>query len=120
MIRPIIQDLMPGKVHSGKQLKRLLGLDDFNYVWVRKILNVSIPIYIIVYNSRFPDLYLPIKKILTLKAFSMYRTKKIVGQELQKFIISLPTLLENYNKKILSGSIIISYDIAGEYFQTKD
>lgn len=123
MIKPdiVLQNLVYGKsIHSGKQLKNLLGLEDYKFVWVRKVLNVSIPIFIIIYNSRFPNLYLPTQKVMKLKAFGIHKTKKIINQELQGFILSLPVLLDNYKKKILSGSIIIYNDIAGEYFQTKN
>ena len=125
MIDPItlttLSSFIPTKnVHSGKQLKKILGLEDYDYVWIRKIINLPISVYIVVYNSRFPNLYLPLNKVRNLKAFHIFRTNKIVNQELDDFIMSMPYELERYNKRISSKSIILSYDIAGEYYANKE
>jgi hypothetical protein len=116
-IKTLANNILPLKpIKTGKILKKALGLEDYKNVYVRKALNISIPIYIVIYNSRFPNLFIPISKMKNLKALSVQRTTRIYDQNLSDFIMTPPVKLEQYDRTILSKSVIICYDMAGEYF----
>ena len=116
-IIPLAKELISKNTPSGTRLKDVLGLTGFKYVWVRKILNMPMPIYVVIYNSRYPDIFIPLSKIKKLKAFSIERLRRKGGEEYMKdFVYTQPVKIEQYNKKISARSIFIKYDFAGEYF----
>ena len=116
-IIPLAKELISKNTPSGTRLKDVLGLTRFKYVWVRKILNMPMPIYVVIYNSRYPDIFIPISKVKKLKAFSIERFNRRGGKGYMKaFIYTQPVKIEQYNKKISSKSIFLKYDFAGEYF----
>lgn len=117
-VQSIINDFNPLiQKSSGKLLKQTMGLQDFKYVWIRRAMNSPIPLYIIYYNSRYPNLYLPISQLKKLKAFSVKRIKKLYSQETMDYKMSVPVALEDYKGRIIGGSMLIKYDLAGELFR---
>ena len=113
----LAQGLIPtDDMTSGQKLKLELGLEELKWVWIRKVINISIPFYIIVYDSRFPRVLLPIAKLRKIGGLVVGRVKRQHSQELSGFVLTPPKLLDQYDKIIPSKSVIISYDMAGEYY----
>ncbi len=103
------------EMSSGQKLKIELGLEELKWVWIRKVINISIPFYIIVYDSRYPNVILPMAKLKRIKGLTVGRVKREHSQEVEGFKLSMPKLLDNYDKTISSRSVIVSYDKAGDY-----
>ena len=101
---------------SGQKLKIELGLEELKWVWIRKVINVSIPFYIIVYDSRYPGILLSMAKLKKIEGLVVGKVKRQYSQELSGFVLSMPKLLDQYDKNIPTNAVIISYDMAGEYY----
>ena len=108
------------KVYPGKKLKEDLGLGNFRSVVIRKIINVPLHIFLVYFNSRFPNTYIPIARIKTLETMTVKRLMRQGGdyQEVD-FRMTPPMDILHLTGKLPSNSIIIKIDITGEYFANK-
>jgi hypothetical protein len=102
---------------QGLALIKLLGLEKVKYVWCQKILNSSISIFIITFDSRNPTRYLPIGKIKKNPVLKTHRLKTKVGvpDDLLKWKYNVPVQLRNLKMVANTGSLIIVNDLAGIY-----
>ena len=115
-IQTIQNDIIASrKIKTGLLLKHTLGLDTFKYVWIKKVF-APFPLYFVYYDSRFPNLYLPMNRLKKLKAFRTYRIQKMYSQGLDNLKMTPAIMLDKYRGNILGKSIIICYDLAGEYY----
>ena len=48
---------------KGRQLKSDLGLDQFKYAYIQKIIDLAMDVYIITVDSRFPNVYFGLSKL---------------------------------------------------------
>ena len=103
---------------SGKYLKISLGLSEFQFVVIRKILNISMPIYLVFYDSRRPNVFLSQYKIKHLRSLILQKTKRSGFEFIMKdFKLSPPLSIEDCRIPMITGMMIIKMDIAGEYFR---
>lgn len=123
IVKDIAKSALKDKKKGTKKgiiLKKELGLDKIESIWVQKILNISISIYIIVFNSRAPSRYFPIAKLKKLKAFRTSRLKiKGFSFITTKFKMTSPIQLKNFDKSLNTGDVILLYDISGEELRNK-
>lgn len=106
---------------TGLQLKKDLGLNKFKHVYIQRIIGISIPIYIISFNSRYPELYISISKLKNVKTTTISRLKKASnGFDFPLFKMTPPEELNNFNDNVSGNAIIITQDLCGEKFQDKN
>lgn len=102
----------------GEILKRDLGLESFDYVYIQKVLGISPNIYIISYDTRYPQRYIPRVKLMNLKSTKFARLKVNNKEEFQFSEIKLtpPFDLDQISPQINTNSFFVLRDLAGEYF----
>ena len=107
-------------MYAGKQVKKALGLTKFPYVFVQKIINFPINVYIFTLDSRYPNVYmsvLAVKKSQSAIVKNAFR--KGLSVDLKDYKLTPPLLLDHASLDIQSNSMIIRRDIAGDYFRNK-
>ena len=109
-------------VTKGEQLKKDLGLDEFNYVYIQKVLSIGLPIYIISCDSRYPHRYIPYAKLKNLRSSKFLKLKTNNGEEYKFSSLKLtpPFDIESTHVFINQSSLIWIRDLAGEYFRSGD
>lgn len=118
-IDKVKQLILPPKT-TGEKLIEELNLSNFRYPWIMKIIGLSVDIFVIVVDSRYPTLYLSLKKVKNLHSTILRKAKdKGTYIDLKKFKYTPPILLDEFDGNISGTSIIIRVDIAGEMFMNK-
>jgi hypothetical protein len=103
--------------NSGKNLKKDLGLEKLQFTYITKIIGISINIFVVFFDSRFPGTHIPITRIKILDTFILGRIKAFgLNYKLKSFTITPPINLMDFNGSIPNNSIIIRLDICGERF----
>jgi hypothetical protein len=116
----ILQPGMKG-LTTGQILKRELGLANFKTVWIRKIIDLALNVYIVYFNSRYPTSYLSISKIKNLDTVTIKRLKQSgLSYKHIDYKYTPPIPLEDFNAKIQSNSMLMRIDVVGEWFADKD
>ena len=101
----------------GQILKKNLGLENLSFVYIVKIINIPINVYIVFFDSRFPTTRIPINKIKNLDSFIIERIKVAgLGYKFNSFRFTPPIDLNDFMAKISSNSIMLRLDICGERF----
>ncbi len=115
MNKPII--LYKDKLQED--LKRNLNLHKAKYVYALRVFGFGIPIYILVYNSRRPDIPIDKKKI---RNFNFFKVLKYFHKykDFQRVKTSPPLLFSVIEDLLTSNTLIIICDIAGYYLYNKD
>lgn len=102
---------------TGQILKSELGLEIFDTVWIRKIIDIPLSIYLVYFNSRQPTTYLSINKIKNLDTFTLKKLKQSgVEHKFNNYKYTPAILLDDFNAKVMTDSMLIRIDIAGEMF----
>jgi hypothetical protein len=105
---------------KGNELKELLGVEKFHYVWIQKVINLSVPIFIITCSSRFSNFWYSRVRLRNMKSMFVKRLKvKGGGFFLDDFKTTIPILIEEYHNTIPKNSLIVFRDLAGEYYRVK-
>lgn len=116
-IKDTIQDITAPKLTSGEKLINALKLKNFKYIWLQKIIDISIPIYVITVDSRRSTTFFGISKLKKLDSTVLKRTKQYGFNKIlmknPKFSVPIP--LQYFSQKIGSNAIIIRRDLSGEY-----
>ncbi len=122
-IKDIIQQDIDAKLHkkrSGELLKRDLGLNQIDHVYIQKILGIALSIYVVSYNSRYPNLNIPRSKLKSIRTMTIDKVRSIPSEFLfTPYKLSPPIELDVFIARIPSNSIIITQDICGDRFQNK-
>lgn len=112
---PAIDDILK---NAGQLLKDNLGLSNIKYVWVQKILNMSYPIYILSYDSRFPGKYLSPVQVKQAEFTKIGKIKRHGISFIQKKVKMTPPIrIEDSLINLQTGYIFILRDFAGEYLR---
>ena len=108
-------------VTIGQQLINAFKLNNFKYIWIQKIIDSSISIYVITVDSRRPTTYLSLSRVKKLDSTILKRSKKYGKNKtaIKEPKFSIPIPLRHFDRKIPSGSIIIRRDLGGEYFMKR-
>jgi hypothetical protein len=110
-----ITDFFIGRT-TGERLKRDLGLANFPYVMIQKVLDVPIPIYIITIDSRRPTIYLSPFKVRSADSSKIKKVKQSgFSFQMKTFKATSPMPIERSNPLVSTDTIIIFRDLAGEY-----
>jgi len=115
----LLEQIIKKSSTTGENLKNYLKLNKFKFIWIQKVINSSVPIYIIYVDSRRPSVYLSITKIKKIRSFVIKRVKGSIKNNAFKLLkpkLSIPLPLEDFNSYIPSNSFILLVDFAGEYF----
>jgi hypothetical protein len=105
----------------GKDLIKQLGLSKFSNISIQKIIGISIPIYIITFDSRYNRRFLTYSRLNNIKSTSIKKIKSFSNDilQLKNVKLSPPANLYNIDLDISPSTILLLRDIAGEYFRTK-
>ena len=105
---------------KGELLKRDLGLEQFDYCYIQKILGISPSIYIVSFDSRYRFRYIPYTRLMNLKSSHFTRLSVAHNDEYEfsHLKLSPPFNLSDVTPHINAGSVFCLRDIAGEYFRT--
>jgi len=101
---------------NGIELKNHFRLNDFPKVYIQKVFNSTIPIYIITFNSKYSSQHIP-RKMLYFNNSSMYYRFK--GPQAKFIRLSPPMLIEEFNYNLSSNAFIFVRDLGGERYLTK-
>ncbi len=116
-----VRDLIPDEpfMTGGRQLQIDLGLKNFgDNAFIQKVINSALPIYIITYNSRYPKVHLSALRVKKIKSTWMGKIKRNgVHVHLKNIKLTPPLILNSSLIHMVTGSIVIMRDIAGEYLR---
>jgi hypothetical protein len=109
-------------ITTGQKLIKAFKLQKFKYIWIQRVIDSSLPIWIISVDSRRPTVYFSMSKLRHLDSTIIRRLKKRGPNSvlLKKPNLSIPIPLQHFDNKFSSNVIIIRRDIGGEYFMNKD
>ncbi len=104
---------------GGQQLQADIGLSKFKRnVFIQKVIGYALPIYIVTYNSRYPNVNLGATRVRKLKSTWIGKVKrKAIHINLSQIKLTPPIPLASSMIQPVSGSIIIMRDVAGEYLR---
>lgn len=107
---------------TGVVLKRDLGLENFDYVYIQRIMGISPSIYVISYDSRYIHRYIPRNKLMDLQSSKFTRLKTIHKDEFEFSALKLspPFDLDQINPHVNTASVFVLRDLAGVYFSSGD
>lgn len=104
----------------GQQLKHDLGLDNFTYVMIQKIVNLPLHVYIVTYDSRRPTLYVSPYRIKTANTVQLKQVKQnLLSYSMKNFKLTPPLLIDRAAPLVGTGTIILCKDLSGEYIANK-
>lgn len=104
---------------SGELLQSDLGLEAFGKnVWIQKVLQVPMEIYIVTYNSRFPSVNIGTPRIRGIQSTLLKKLKRSGIHFSSKELKTTPPI-RLYGMSFLpsSNALIFQRDIAGEYMR---
>jgi len=100
---------------TGDQVKRALGLENFPYVMIQKIIDVGMHIYVIHVDSRRPSIYLSPFRIKSSDVSQVRRIKHNgLSILMKKPKMTIPMPIERVSMHISGGTIIILNDLGGQ------
>lgn len=106
---------------SGKKLKKSLGLINYPYVMIQKIIGAPVSIFVATYDSRRPTIYLSPVRIKNSDSCSIFKVDKAgILLNLQNYKMTPPLPIEYSNIRVGSNTIIILRDLAGEYLKNRN
>ncbi len=105
---------------KGEKLKHELGLGKFKYVLIQRALGISLPIFVISFDSRFPKVLLSISKIRNLKFTWLGRLKSSFDYDdvqKNKLKFTPPLRIETADVLPRSNAVVLLQDLAGEHYR---
>jgi len=124
-IMPITKDdllsLLPDQndYHPGLHIKKDLGLELFQNVVIQKAINFPIPLYVVTYNSRYPERAIFYSKVRSIKTSFLTKLKQYGIDNKFKHVRLTPPIDLTYfnNARPRSGAYFYVRDMAGETFR---
>ena len=115
-------DLLPIKDYRpGQQLKIDLGLANFQNVVIQKAINFPIPLYVVTYNSRYPERAIFYSKVKSIKTSFLAKLRQYGNQSKFKTIkLTPPVDLNYFNKTLRTNCYVYCRDMCGEQFRDKN
>jgi hypothetical protein len=103
----------------GQTLQKDLGLSKLgNNVYIQKVIGIALPIYIVTFNSRYSTTLIGSTRVKNIKSTWLGKVKiKGVHLYLKHIKLTPPLQLNSSMTYMVSGSLIIMRDIAGELFR---
>lgn len=98
---------------TGSQLKSHYNLDIFSRVYIQKVLNSSVPIYVLSLNSRYRNQHIPRKLLQFNRTSMLYRFK---GRQSDFTKLSPPMLIEEFKGSIGPRDFILIRDLGAERY----
>jgi hypothetical protein len=124
---PISDDILsllpdPNDYRPGLHLKKDLGLELFQNVVIQKAINFPIPLYMVTYNSRYPERAIFYSKVKAIKTSFLTKLKQYGIDNKFKQVRLTPPIDLNYfnNARPRSGAYFYIRDMAGEQFRDKN
>jgi hypothetical protein len=106
---------------KGRQLKSDLGLDNFKYAYIQKVIDMAQDIYIITVDSRYPNVFFGQNKLKKINKYTVDKTKKTpFFYDFKNVKLTPGILLDEFNGNISSNALIIRQDLVIDYFRNED
>ena len=104
----------------GRKLRHSLGVDEFAYVWLSKVIDYPLHLYLIYVDSKFPTIYFPWTRIKRVQSTVLRKIKSIgTTIKFKKFKMTPPVALGEFSGSLPRNAVFIRIDIAGEYYKEK-
>lgn len=108
-------------MNTGEKVIKGLGLLKFQYIYIQKMIDVPINIFIITVDSRFPGVIIPYNRLKSLKSASLSKMKVFSDVIIQKKPkLTPPVDLKIFGGDIPTNSVILFRDLAGEHYMNKN
>lgn len=105
---------------TGSQLKYRLGLEKLPFVFIQKVLNIGIPIYIVTFDSRYYTHYLNRNRIKKASITSLQQVQTLSNDfKTDELLLSQPILIEHYAAYIKNSAFVFTQDLCGLNYQNK-
>jgi hypothetical protein len=109
---------------NGEALKKALNLEKLTYVVIQKVIGMSLPIFIVTFDSRHPQTYIPYNRLLklkfsTLKQVISSKPKSVLSDiniKVKKVKILPPYDIESYDRIVSTRSLIFTRDLGGYWY----
>lgn len=98
---------------NGVELKSHFKLDSFARVYIQKVLNSTVPIYVISFNSRYKTQHIPRKLLQFNNSSMLYRFR---GPQAKFSKLSPPVAIEGFRYDIGANAFIMIRDLGGERY----
>ena len=103
---------------AGRVLQDDLGLERFKHIFLQKVIGIALPIYVITYNSKYPNVTLSASRVKKLKFTWIGRAKeKGIHTYVAPAKLTPPLYLESAMVNMVTGSLVIFRDLSGEYLR---
>jgi len=101
----------------GEKIQYALGLENYKYVYIRKIAGKEPSVYHIIYDSRLEKTKISNTKAKYLVSSRFYSLDDPTAStlEVKKYKFFPSTLLSKFNEKLNKRATFVVTDIAGEY-----
>ena len=106
------------KPTTGEILIDKLGLKKFKVMWLTKVLNLPINMYIIFVNARYHKNYFTYRNLTNLKTFVIGKFFPFGNDAklIKPRFLPIRLLNKDFNERIGSNSVVIKVDVTGEMF----
>jgi hypothetical protein len=94
------------------EVRQQLGIDNFKYAFIQKVIGGRGHVYVITVNSRFPDQFIPTYKIKNSKIDRLSYARN----SLQPPKLTPPVNIDSFNGSIHKYSYLILRDLAGDTY----
>lgn len=101
----------------GEKIQYALGLENYKYVYIRKITGKEPSVYHITYDSKLSNSIISNNKVKSLVSsrFYSFDDPNATTLDVKKYKFFPVTLLSKFNEKVNKRDTFIVTDIAGEY-----
>ena len=101
----------------GEKIKYALGLENYKYVYIRRVAGKEPAVYHVVYDSKLSNSIISNSKVKSLLAtrFISFDDVSVGSLHMRKYRFFPITLLSEFKEKINKRDTFIVTDIAGEY-----
>lgn len=105
---------------AGQKLQKDLGLDNFRYVTIQKILAIPMSVYVLTFDSRYPNKYIPYARVKKAKFTWVSKiARKGMGYDNKEVKLTPPLQLKSSFIRPTGGSLFVFRDLAGYYLQNQ-
>jgi hypothetical protein len=106
---------------TGTQLKHSLNLEKLFYVYIQKVMGIPMNVFVLTFDSRFPNVYLPLARVKKSNATTIQKVSSANSTfaNMTNYSFTPPVIIEYTEPLVNTGTLIIKRDIGAEYLLNK-
>lgn len=105
---------------AGQKLQKDLGLGNFRYVTIQKVLSIPMSVYVLTFDSRYPNKYIPYARVKKARFTWISKiARKGMGYDNNEVKLTPPLQIKSSSIRPTTGSLFVFRDLAGYYLQNK-